>query len=225
MKPAGAKRAFSLLEVLVAIALFGIASAGMLMAVGPTYDALFRISNTASDAGDLELIKTVVESSADRATVLGGGEFALPSGDTAVWDVGIESTETEGLYLVRLHAARGDLAPLDYEYLHFEPGWRDPAEERPRWLQHSFGSGAGGGGGGAPAGGGRGQGEGRQGQGRGQEQGQAGRGQGRGQGQQDRGQGRGQGQGQGRGQGQGGRGQGQGQSRGGGAPAGGGARR
>ena len=215
------RRAFSLLEVLVATAIFGIAAAGLLMAVSPTYDALSRLSAAGGDAGDLELVKGVVEASADRQTVLNGGDFSLPSGDAVGWKVDLEATDTEGMYLVRLHATRGDREPLDYEYLHFEPNWRDQGEERPRWLQHTFGTGggAGGGGGGAPGGPpgrnnndpGRGQGQqGQQGQGRGQN---AGQGQGR----------QGQGQGQGRGQGQPGQG-GQGQGRGQGGVTGGGAR-
>lgn len=142
------RRAFSLLEVLVAIALFGIAAAGLLMAVSPTYDALAQLSDSTSDAGDLELVRNVAEAATTRQAALEGGVFALPAGDEVSWKMDLESTLTEGLYLVRLHATRGDRTPLDYEYLHFEPRWRDTGEEAPRWLQHSFGSGGGGGGGG-----------------------------------------------------------------------------
>lgn len=212
---------FSLLEVLIATALFGLAAAGLLMSFSPTYDALSRLSNTTSDAGDLELLKGVVEASPDRATVLNGGTFSLPSGDSVSWKVDLEPTDTEAMYLVRLNATRDSGDPLDYEYLHFEPNWRDQSEERPRWLQHSFGSGGGGGGGG---GGGQGPG-GQQGQGRGNrnqngqnnQQGQNGRGQnGRGgQGQQGQGQGR-QGRGGQQGQGRGTGGQGAGATGGGG---------
>lgn len=199
------RRAFTLLEVLIATALFAIAAAGLLMAVSPTYDALAQLSDTTSDAGDLELVRAVAEASANREAALEGGSFALPSGDAVDWTLTLTPTDTECLYLVNLHATRGDRSPLDYEYLHFEPGWRDTSEEAPRWLTHSFGSGGGGGGGGvAPGGGnarGRGQGRGNGQNGQGQGRGQNGSGQGRngrnGQAGQGSGQGRGQSQGRG----------------------------
>lgn len=153
-RPARSRRAFSLLEVLIATAVFGIAAAGLLMAVGPTYDALFRISNTSSDAGDLELVKGVVEATTSRDTLLAGGNFALPSGDPVGWTVELQPTTTEAMFLVHLTATRGEREPLDYQYLHFEPRWMEAADEKPRWLPHTFS--AGNIGGGATGGGNRG---------------------------------------------------------------------
>ncbi len=143
--------AFTLLEVLVAVALFGLAVATLLASVAPVQEALFRLSFSTRNAGDLELAKAIAESSKDRATLLAGGASALPDGRSMQWRVELEPTTTEMLFLVRLTADIADGDTLRSDYLRFDPRWSDPTGEKPRWLEHSA-SGGGDPGGGASGG-------------------------------------------------------------------------
>lgn len=130
-------RAFTLLEVLVATALFGLAAAGLLMAFAPTYEALFRLSGGSGDAGDLEVVKALVAASRNRDALSQGGDTRLPDGRKLNWSVELTPTETEALFLVRLTAEREHDGPLAAEYLHFEPNWLLATDEKPRWLAHT----------------------------------------------------------------------------------------
>lgn len=230
MRPPRKQKAFTLIEVLIAVALFGLAAAGLLSSLVPVQDALHRLSMTTRDSGDLELVTGLVAASDTREKVLQGGETTFPDGRSMVWKADITPTETDGLFRVALRCERGDESPLVLEYLHFDPRWADPAAEAPRWLAHTGGgnaasaAGAAGGGGrpgGNNAGGGRGQGGQGGGRGQGGQGGQPGQGGGRGQG--GAGQG-GQGGRPGGGQQGGGQGGGGGQGRPSGGGAGGGAR-
>ena len=140
------RSAFSLLEVLVAIAIFGLAAAALFMALGPTYDALFRLSNATNDEGDLEIVKAFVEATQDRSTLAGGGTRQLPGGGEASWAADVSPTDTEALFLVRLTLTRTDGTSVVSNYLHFEPLWMDASSGPPKWLPHTGGGIAGGGG-------------------------------------------------------------------------------
>ena len=132
--------AFTLLEVLAATAIFGIATAGLFMAFAPTHEALFRLSNIASDDGDLEIAKAFAADAPDRDTLLRGLDTTLPDGRTLRWRAEITPTDTEALFRVFLTAERDGAPPLTADYLHFEPRWLLPTDEKPRWLTHSASS-------------------------------------------------------------------------------------
>lgn len=134
------RAAFTLMEVLVATALFGLAAASLLLAFTPTHEALFRLSNTTRDAGDLEIAKALAASAKDREALLKGADTSLPDGRALRWRAAVEPTETEALFLVRLDAERDGDTPLRAEYLHFEPKWLLPDDEKPRWLAHASAS-------------------------------------------------------------------------------------
>jgi type II secretion system protein I len=159
MKARGTRKAFSLMEVLFAIAIFGAATAALLSAMTPAYDELFRLSNQSATAGDIEVMKAMIEASPNYSTITQGGAAALPDGRKVEWKAELEPTSTEALFLVKLRAT-ADNDTFAAEYLHFEPRWLQPGAERPRWLRHtsttpSQGGGAPASGGGvAPGGGG-----------------------------------------------------------------------
>jgi type II secretion system protein I len=141
---------FSLMEVLFAIAIFGAATAALLSAMTPAYDELFRLSNQTATAGDIEVMKSMIEASPNYSTVTQGGAASLPDGRKVEWKAELEPTSTEALFLVKLRAT-SDNETFAAEYLHFEPRWLQPDAEKPRWLAHSTATPSQGGG--APAGG------------------------------------------------------------------------
>lgn len=145
-----ARSAFSLIEVLVAIALFGLATAALFSAVAPVHEALFRLSSSTRDAGDLEIAKAIAESSKDRNTLTQGGDAALPDGRSMAWRAVLEPTDVEALFLVHLTVDISGAGSLKSDYLRFDPRWLDPTAEKPRWLAHSGGNPGGGGQAGRP---------------------------------------------------------------------------
>lgn len=163
IRPAVPRRsAFSLIEVLFAIAIFGAATAALFSAMTPAYEELHRLSNEPATAGDIEVLKSMFEASPNYAAATQGGEVSLPDGRQVAWHATLTPTTTEALFVVLLEATAGE-ETYRAEYLHFEPRWLEPGAERPRWLQHSAQASNAGGGGAAG-------GQGRQG-GKGQQQG------------------------------------------------------
>lgn len=139
------RRAFSLMEVLVAIALFGLAAAGLFMALQPANEALVNLSELPDDTGSLEIVRAVAEASSDRTVLAGGGEVPLPTGVVVRWRAELENTAVESLYRVSLTGERDGAPPLLATYLHFEPRWAEASEGAPQWLPHTSGTTAGGG--------------------------------------------------------------------------------
>lgn len=133
------RRAFTLIEVLLASALFGLAAAGLFMALQPAHDALVRLSETTADTGALAVVRAIAESSRDRAALEAGGDAPLPGGEVVRWRATPELTGTEYLYCVRLTGERAGAPPLTATYLHFEPRWAEASEGTAQWLEHEAG--------------------------------------------------------------------------------------
>lgn len=136
------RRAFSLMEVLIAIALFGLAAAGLFMALQPAQEALVTLSEQPDDTGSLEIVRSVAEMSLDRSSLASGGEVPLPTGVTVRWSAELENTAVEALYRVTLTGERDGAPPLRATYLHFEPRWAEASEGTPQWLPHLSGASA-----------------------------------------------------------------------------------
>ncbi len=130
------RRAFSLIEVLVAAGLFGLAAAGLFMALQPVTAALVGLSEQPDDAGALAIVRAVAEAAPDRAALTQGGEVPLPTGVMVTWRATLEPTNVEALYAVTLVGERDGAPPLRAGYLHFEPRWAEPSEGAPQWLEH-----------------------------------------------------------------------------------------
>jgi prepilin-type N-terminal cleavage/methylation domain-containing protein len=147
------RKAFTLIEVLAATALFGLAVAALFMAFVPTHDALHRLSTASGDTAERELVRVIAEASADRATLLRGGDVPLPGGGTLRWKATVEPTAVEALFRLNLTTWRAEAEPETTEYLHFNPRWLEASDGKPQWLEHSAGTPGTGGGGTPPAGG------------------------------------------------------------------------
>lgn len=130
-------RGFSLMEVLVATALFGMAVVGLFMALHPVRDSLVNLSERSDDAGVLEILRSVVNASPDRAALSVGGDVPLPTGKTVRWRASLENTADEALYRVTLTGERDGMPLVRASYLRFEPKWAEASEGAPQWLAHS----------------------------------------------------------------------------------------
>ena len=135
------RRAFTLLEVLLATAVFGLAAAALLAAYGPVQEALFRLDREQASMGERELVRAAAEVSPDRATLLAGGLTPLPSGRSCRWSAEITPTATEALFRITLSGESQDGASWKSEYLRFEPRWLNSEDEPPQWLRPATGAG------------------------------------------------------------------------------------
>jgi general secretion pathway protein I len=128
-----ARRAFTLIEVLVSLALFALAavvlSAAYLNVLGS-----YRALGSHQRAGeDWKLVRFAVLNETDRAKVEAGGRLELPDGRALDWTARIEPTEVADLFRVTLEAAApaggGAEASPRAQVLHvLRPGWSDPQE-------------------------------------------------------------------------------------------------
>lgn len=127
-------RAFTLLEVLVSLAIFALAAV-MLSAtyvnILSNYDA---VSRRQEHAQDLSLVRAQLLSEPDRKIAEKGGDLALPENRSAHWTATIEETDVADLFRVSLTSevrdAVGGAKPWtqDESFMLLRPTWSDPAE-------------------------------------------------------------------------------------------------
>lgn len=129
------RRAFTLMETLLAVALFGLAAAALLIAYSPVQDALFRLSERREDSDTMELVRLAVETVSDRTALDKGGDCPLPDGRTVRWTATLAPTNTEAVFLVRLAVGQPGGDSRTMEYLRFDPRWLDASAPPPQWLR------------------------------------------------------------------------------------------
>jgi general secretion pathway protein I len=145
MKPSVTKRTdrgFTLIEVLVALAIFALAAVvlgGAYVNVLTSYDA---VSRRQEHEQDLRLVRALVLAEPDRKIVEEGGTLTLPGNRTAAWTAQLEETTVADLFRVAFRCEirdSGSGAPWEREevFLLLRPTWSDPAE-RDRLRQESL---------------------------------------------------------------------------------------
>ncbi len=96
----GRAPAFTILEVLIALAIFALAA----VVLGTSYlnvlNAYSSVAERARFEDDLRFARTFVLTEPVRDEVEKGGEFTSQGSHRVAWKVGIESTDTADLYLV-----------------------------------------------------------------------------------------------------------------------------
>jgi len=135
------RAAFTLIEVLVALAIFALAAVVLGAAyvnVLTSYDAVSRRSEHEQE---LRLVRAVVLAEPDRTVVEQGGPFPLPDGRTAQWTATVEEAAVADLFRVKFRceiAEPGRTEPWvrEEEFSLLRPTWSDPAA-RDRLRQQS----------------------------------------------------------------------------------------
>lgn len=133
--PRGGRGAFTLIEVLVALAIFALAA----VALGATYMNLLQLHAELRDrdgsGDDLQWARAVLLVEPDRATAERGGDVVLPDGRTAHWSATITDTPVSDLFTVLLEMDAppaggkvGDLVKSQCTLTLLRPTWSTEAD-------------------------------------------------------------------------------------------------
>lgn len=96
------RRGFSLIEVLIALAILGIGIAALAQAVVNAVRATSAMESVDTIFHDVEFTVRQAILVTDREQFLSGGEIPLPDGTRARWDATIQETKTLDLFRVAL---------------------------------------------------------------------------------------------------------------------------
>ena len=130
----GAPRAFTLVEVLMAIAIFALSAVILASAYVNVLNSYLVVERTAQSTADLTFARSLVLTEPDRKKLEQGGEFDTTDGRHAKWEVEILSTSTADLFTVNFTctiAALGEPEPQKtvQTFMLLRPTWSiDPAE-------------------------------------------------------------------------------------------------
>ncbi len=119
------RRAFSLMETLVAAAVFGLAVTGLLMAVNNLYRGLAASAQDSADTLDREGVRHAALARPSVAALLAGGTMTTPDGRALTWRAALAPTEATGLHRLTLEYASGARSGVS-RLLVFKPEWSDP---------------------------------------------------------------------------------------------------
>ncbi len=135
MKPFS-RRAFTLIEVLVALAIFAIAA----VVLGASYSNLMLAHASIRDRdgteADIAWAREVLLAEPDRAVVERGGDIVLPDGRTATWRSTVTPTTVSDLFDVTLELSApppggsGDLVRVTETLRLLRPTWSTAAERK-----------------------------------------------------------------------------------------------
>jgi prepilin-type N-terminal cleavage/methylation domain-containing protein len=134
LPPRRTAAAFTLVEVLVALAIFALSAillAGAYVNVLTSYDLVSRGAQTSAD---LAFARSLVLTEPDRTKLEQGGEFDTAAGRRAKWSVEILSTTTADLFTVNFTCEISDPTATEPEktvetFTLLRPTWSiDPAE-------------------------------------------------------------------------------------------------
>jgi prepilin-type N-terminal cleavage/methylation domain-containing protein len=123
------RRAFTLIEVMIAVGVFALMAVVLVGAVAQIQEAIFE---TRADSGKEEFRQFVMRralGATDRDKFLAGGAAALPDGSSVNWSVIIEPTSIPDLHEVTIDLTWGDSASESLFLRAYRPEWSD-ADER-----------------------------------------------------------------------------------------------
>lgn len=130
----------SLVEVLVALAIFALAAVGLSAAYGNILLARAALSRAEADDEALRLARAAALSpeflsgrTVGAAGERGEGRLSLSDGTTAEWEAEVAGAEVDALFLVRLKVRReGEETPRSQEFLLYRPSWAATADRQAR---------------------------------------------------------------------------------------------
>ncbi|MEM7671787.1 MAG: type II secretion system protein [Verrucomicrobiota bacterium] len=127
------KRGFSLIEVLLAMAILGVGIGVLAQAMINAVNAVGSLEANDSLYHDVEFVARRAMMNHDRQTFEDGGDVPLPNNNTARWEAEIEETETLDLLRVefKIELPESDTYPEFSDtftvYL-YRKGWMDPID-------------------------------------------------------------------------------------------------
>jgi general secretion pathway protein I len=126
-------RGFTLIEVLVSLAIFALAAVVLSVAYLNIIGSYRSLGAQHQSDEDWKLLRAVVLTEPELAKVEEGGRITLPGGRQLNWKAKAEPTHVADLFQLTLEAevpASGDMEEWKQrQVLHlFRPGWSDPAE-------------------------------------------------------------------------------------------------
>lgn len=131
--PVAKNRGFSLIEVVLAIALFALFAVVLSKSFVNGLRALDQFQRKKSFYQDLQFVRRQVLTIADRDEIEKGGAIETVSSGRARWDVQIESTNVVDLHKVELTVSfsEGDInggEDIQREHYLLRPTWSDSSE-------------------------------------------------------------------------------------------------
>ena len=125
-------RAFTLLEVLIALAIFAVAAVVLGAAYVNVLTAYASIEPRNAYDSEVKFVRAVLLAQADRKKAEKGDDVNLPENRHARWNATIEETDVADLFHVRFTCVidGSDLAKpfkVDQTFMLLRPTWSDPA--------------------------------------------------------------------------------------------------
>ncbi len=133
MNPVARRRGFTLVEVLVSLAIFALAAVVLGAAYVNVLTGYEAVSRRQEHEQDLRLVRTLVLVEPDRKLVEAGGTFPLPENRSARWTAAVRATGVADLFGVRFRCeidepGRAQPWVREESFLLLRPTWSDPAE-------------------------------------------------------------------------------------------------
>jgi len=126
-------RGFSLIEVLVAIAIWGVAVTVLLQAFVNTLTVLDHLETDSSRDLDLKFIRNNILQEADLDTFEEGGEITTLNMGTAHWEAEVEPTSIPNLFEVLLtiefEGTDVEIPTIEETIYVLRPTWSDPLDK------------------------------------------------------------------------------------------------
>jgi general secretion pathway protein I len=131
--PRSIRRAFTLIEVLISLAIFALAAVVLAAAYLNVLGGYQAVARRQQGEEDWKLVRATVLSESDRTKIEAGGRFPLADGTYLRWTARIEGTAVADLFAVTVHAepelaVNSEGRARDQRLLVLRPGWSDPVE-------------------------------------------------------------------------------------------------
>ena len=129
------RRAFTLVETLVALALFTLAAWVLLMSVGNLMRGLAHADDSSSTGFLREFVLREALAKKSREDVLRGGDLTTPEGERIRWSAVVTAEETADLHRLELRflpPREASGAEVVITTLAYKPEWSDPVARSAR---------------------------------------------------------------------------------------------
>lgn len=126
-------RGFTLIEVLISLAIFAMAAIGLAVAYLNVLSGYQSVARRQEGEEEWKLLRTIILSEPDREKVVAGGQLPLPDNTNLRWSATIESTAVADLFAVTVKSeldavGNGDAHPHEEKIFLLRPKWSDPLE-------------------------------------------------------------------------------------------------
>ena len=127
------RRAFTLIEVLISLAIFALAAVVLSMAYLNIIGSYSEMGGRQQAEEDWKWLRLAVLFEPDRKKIEDGGRLGLPDGQQLVWTVKIEPTDVADLFRVNIQAETAQTTGPEAWHRSqslqlLRPTWSDPAE-------------------------------------------------------------------------------------------------